>query len=79
MEWYLPSGDVERDHLEKELENISMDADEDPKLFFARAEGNFNVLFALGIHKSDSEVVRLIAHWGLEVGRHRTAAVPAED
>ena len=60
MDWYMPSGDAEGDHLEKELNNISMDGDEDPTLCFARAEGKLNVLPTLGIHKSDSEVVRLV-------------------
>ena len=48
------------DHLEKGPENIAMQGDEDPKLFFARAEGKLNVLSALGIHKSDREVVRIL-------------------
>ena len=44
----------------KELEDISMAGDEDPKLFFARAEGNLCLLSTLYIHESDSEVVSLI-------------------
>ena len=37
-----------------------MQGDEDPKLCFARAEGKLNVVPALGIHKSDREVVRIL-------------------
>ena len=37
-----------------------MQGDEDPKLFFARADGKLNVLSALGIHKSDREVVGIL-------------------
>ena len=62
MESYLPNSDAERDHLEKYFENISMNGDEDPKLFFARAEGKLNVLSSLGIHTPDREVVRMLAH-----------------
>ena len=37
--WYPPRGDAKRDHLEKDFENIAMQGDKDPKLFFARFEG----------------------------------------
>ena len=60
MDWYQPRGDAERGHQEKDSENIAMQGDEDPKLFSARAEGKLNVLAALGIHKLDRKVVRLI-------------------
>ena len=60
MAWYQPQGDAEEDNLEREFENIAMKEDEDPKLFVARAEGKLNVLSALGIHKSDHEVVRIL-------------------
>ena len=60
MDWYMLSGDAKRDHLERELDNISMDGDEDPKLFFDHAEGRPNVLSTLRTHKSDRDVVRLI-------------------
>ena len=61
MAWHQPQGDAERDHPERDLENIAMQGDEDPKLFFfARAEGELNVLSALGIHKSDRDVVRML-------------------
>ena len=60
MTWYQPRGDAERDHLEDDFDNIAMQGDEDPKLFFARVEGKLNVLASLGILKSDREVVRLI-------------------
>ena len=60
MAWYQPQGDAERVHPEKELDIIAMNRDEDPELFFARAEGNLNVLSALGIHKSDREVSRIL-------------------
>ena len=60
MNWYQPIGDAERDHLEKYFKNIAMQAEEDPKLFFARVDGKLNVLALLGILKSDSEVVRLV-------------------
>ena len=60
MAWYQPQGDAERDHLEKDFENIEMQGDEDPKLFFARAEGKLNVLSTLGIRKSDRDVVRIL-------------------
>ena len=33
---------------------------EDPKLFFARAEGKLNVLSALDIHKTDRDVTRIL-------------------
>ena len=59
---YQPRGDAERYHLEKDFDNIAMQEDEDPKLFFACAEGKLKVLASLGILKSDREVVRLIAH-----------------
>ena len=60
INWYMLSGDAKRDHLERELDNISMDGDEDPKLFFDRAEGKPNVLSTLRTHTSDRDVVRLI-------------------
>ena len=37
-----------------------MQGDEDPKLFFARAEGQRNVLSAFSIGKSDREVARIL-------------------
>ena len=33
--WYQPQDDAEKDHLEKEFENIAMQGDEDHKLLFA--------------------------------------------
>ena len=59
MDWYQPRGDAERDHLEKDSENIAMQGGEDPKLFFVRVEGKLNVLASLGILKSNREVVRM--------------------
>ena len=61
MAWYQPQGDAERDHLKKEFENIAF-WDEDPKIFCARDQGKLNAWFALGIHESDREVVRILAH-----------------
>ena len=51
MDSYLPRGDADGDHLEKYVEKIAVDGDEDPKLFYARAEGKLNVFSTLGIHK----------------------------
>lgn len=46
--------------MEKELENINMDGDENSKNFCPRAELKLNVLSTLGILKFDSEFLRLI-------------------
>ena len=58
--WDPPQGDSERNDLEKEFENIAMQGDEDLQLFFARDDGKPNALSALGIHKSDREVVTIL-------------------
>ena len=61
MAWYQPQSFAERDHREKEFENIATQGDEDPNLLFARVEGKLNMLSALGIHKSNRDVVRILA------------------
>lgn len=61
LDWYQPTGDTEKDHLGRDVESIAMQGNGEPRMFFARAEGNLNALPALGIHKLDSEVVRILA------------------
>lgn len=60
MDWYRSSGDAESDHMEKNLDQISMHGDGDPKLFFDRAEGNLSVLSKPDSQTSYGWVVRLI-------------------
>ena len=60
MDWYHPRGDVEMDHLGKDFENIDMQGDEGPELFFARVQGKANVFTSLGVLTSDRKVVRRI-------------------
>lgn len=61
MDWYQPKGDADRDHLEREFD-ILMQGDEDPKLFFASAEGKLKALSSFGIHMLGREVVRILTH-----------------
>ena len=50
MAWYQPQSNARRDQPDKELANIAMHGDEDPKIFLARAEGKVNVLSAMISH-----------------------------
>ena len=56
---YQQRVDAERDHLEKEFENMAMQGDEDPKLFLARAEKKQKESSVLSFFKSDRKVVRI--------------------
>ena len=60
MAWCQPHFDAEVDNLENEFENIAMQGDEDSTLLSSRAEWKLNVCFALGVHKSVREVVRIL-------------------
>lgn len=60
VDWYLASGNAERDHLEKNFVNTSMNGNEDSKLFFARAEGKRNALSTSTIFGPDRKVVRML-------------------
>ena len=52
--------DMPRGIIWRKFKNIAMQGDEDPRLFFSRAEGKPNVFSALGIQNSDGEVVHML-------------------
>ena len=59
-EWALPLHPAERHLLVAELEGIQFMGDEDPKIFFARISRLETTMRAVGIEKSDSEIVQII-------------------
>lgn len=61
LRWPLPSSEAEIDQHEKELENVRMNGDEDPELFFVRSTAKYNMLLSTGkVPKSERSHVRLI-------------------
>ena len=59
-EWALPLQPAERHLLVAELEGIQFMGDEDPKFFFASISRLETMMRAVGIEKSDSEIVQII-------------------
>ena len=59
-EWALPLQPAERHLLVAELEGVQFMGDEDPKFFFARISRLETTIRAVGIEKSDSEIVQII-------------------
>ncbi|CAB1111647.1 unnamed protein product [Ectocarpus sp. CCAP 1310/34] len=59
-DWYLPNHPADCQLLVAELEDITMSDDEDPKLFFSRVAQLETKLRAVGIAKSDQEVVQIL-------------------
>ncbi|CAB1098118.1 unnamed protein product [Ectocarpus sp. CCAP 1310/34] len=59
-DWYLPNHPADCQLLVAELDNITMSDDEDPKLFFSRVAQLETKLRAVGIAKSDQEVVQIL-------------------
>ena len=59
-EWVLPTFDAEKTLLVRRLEAVEMSPGENPKLFFARVDGIINIMRAVGIEKSEREIVHII-------------------
>ena len=59
-EWALPLQPAERHLLVAELEAVQLMWDEDPNFFFARISRLETAMRAVGIEKSESEVVQII-------------------
>ena len=59
-EWALPLRPAERHLLVAELEGVQFMGDEDPKFFFARISRLETTMRAVGIEKSESEIVQII-------------------
>ena len=59
-EWALPLQPAERHLLAAELEGVQFMGDEDPKFFFERISRLESTMRAVGIAKSDSEIVQII-------------------
>ena len=59
-EWALPLQPAERYLLTAELEGVQFMGDEDPKFFFERISRLESTMRAVGIAKSDSEIVQFI-------------------
>ena len=59
-EWALPLQPAERHLLVAELEGVQFMGDEDPNCFFARISLRETTMRAVGIEKSDSEIVQII-------------------
>ena len=59
-EWALPLQPAERHLLVAELEGVQFMGDEDPKFFFARISRLETTMRAVGIEKSESEIVQII-------------------
>ena len=58
--WLLPLQPAERHLLEAELERVKFIGDEDPKFFFARISRLETTMRAIGIKKSESDIVQII-------------------
>ena len=59
-EWSLPLHPAERHLLVAELERVQFMGDEDPNFFFARISRLETAMHAVGIKKSESEIVQII-------------------
>ena len=59
-EWLLPLHPAERHLLVAELEGVQFIGDEDLKFFFARISRLETTMHAVGIKKSDSDIVQII-------------------
>ena len=59
-EWALPLQPAERHLLAAELEGVQFMGDEDPKIFFAHISRLEMTMRAVGIAKSDSEIIQII-------------------
>ena len=59
-EWALPLHSAERHLLVTELEGVQFMGDEDPKFFFARISRLETTMRAVGIKKSESDIVHII-------------------
>ena len=59
-EWALPLQPAERHLLAAELKGVQFMGDEDPKFFFERISRLESTMRAVGIAKSDSEIVQII-------------------
>ena len=59
-EWALPLHPAERHLLVAELEGVQFMGDEDPKFFFARISRLKTTMRAVGIKKSESDIVQII-------------------
>ena len=59
-EWSLPLQPAERHLLVVELERVQFMGHEDPKLFFARISRLETTMHAVGIKKSESDIVQII-------------------
>ena len=59
-EWALPLQPAERHLLAAELEGVQFMGDEDPNFFFERISRLESTMRAVGIAKSDSEIVQII-------------------
>ena len=58
--WGLPTSDVEKTLLERQLETVQMVVGEDPKIYFTRVDKLLNILKSVGIVKGEREIVRII-------------------
>ena len=56
----MPLHPAERHLLVAELERVQFIGDEDPKFFFARLSRLETTMHAVGIKKSESEIVQII-------------------
>ena len=59
-EWSLPLHPAERHLLVAELEGVQIMGNEDPKFFFARISRLETTMHAVGIKKSESDIVQII-------------------
>ena len=59
-EWALPLYPAERPLLVMKLEGVQFMGDEDPKIFFARISRLETTMRAVGIEKTESEIVQII-------------------
>ena len=59
-EWALPLQPAERHLLVAELEGVQFMGDEDPKIFFVRISRLETTMRAVGIAKSESDIVQII-------------------
>ena len=59
-EWSLPLQPAERHLLVAELDRVKFMGDEDTKFFFARISRLETTMHAVGIKKSESDIVQII-------------------
>ena len=60
LNWAGPFSEAETLFLERQLETVPNYGDEDPKLFFSRADQLLTCLRAVNVHKTEQQIVHII-------------------